>query len=518
VKLSINPSGINHDISPAELPPDVWNDGQNVLFENGFTQSAPGWAEVATGALYNPQYLANVLIGELYYWIYAGLNGAGDAGGIGVTDGVTHWDITPVSLLGVTVAGDWTGGSLNGIPVLNNGIDPPMWWDGIPTNVVEILPGWPAATRCAAMRPYKYNLIAMNITDGTGEYPDVILWSDTAEPGTIPLGVDAWTPTPDNSAGSFSVSTTQGGIVDGGEMRDLFMVYKTGSSTVMQYVAGNFVFTNRKAFVSSGIVARNCWAELYGQHYVLTDGDFIVHNGQEVQSLIDGKNRDWLFEQLDNINFRATHIAMLHSQKEVWINFPTSGNDWCNKGLVLDIKSGDFGVVIFDKPISYMARGILNIDPLGNEYDNRVGSYDEAPDRYNTALYNPTTDLLAFSVYDPVQIFSVGGFTREGAPVPVYLQLLAKDMGKPQQLKVITAIWPLAQTAGIIGGTLAVRVGIQKGINDPITWTPATPTDDGIKADVMTTGRYISLELTGEQSSAWRLNSIDIDYELAGLW
>jgi hypothetical protein len=218
------------------------------------------------------------------------------------------------------------------------------------------------------------------------------------------------------------------------------------------------------------------------------------------------------------VNYPAAHLAILHSKKQIWINFPTSGNEWCNQSLVFDIKSSNFGAVTFPTPISFMARGILNVDIVGNTYDGRIGDYDSAQDRYNTALYNPTTDLLAFSIFDPATFFAVDGFLREGAPVPVYVQLLSKDMGETQQLKVIQAVWPLAQSGGIVNGSLAVRVGVQEGINDPISWTAATYTDDGLKADLMTTGRYISLELSGQQNGAWRLNSTDVDYELGGMW
>jgi hypothetical protein len=85
-------------------------------------------------------------------------------------------------------------------------------------------------------------------------------------------------------------------------------------------------------------------------------------------------------------------------------------------------------------------------------------------------------------------------------------------------MKLITEIWTLAQTAGFDTGRLSVRVGTLEGINDPILWTAATYTDDGLKADLMVSGRYISLELLGQQNAAWRLNSLDVDYEPGGLW
>ena len=97
--------------------------------------------------------------------------------------------------------------------------------------------------------------------------------------------------------------------------------------------------------------------------------------------------------------------------------------------------------------------------------------------------------------------------------------MLHKDMGHAQQLKLIEHIWVLAETAaGIISGNLGVRVGTQLGINDPIKWTNAVGQPDGLKANLETEGRYISLEITGQQTADWRLNSLDIDFNLTGFW
>ncbi|GAG28067.1 unnamed protein product, partial [marine sediment metagenome] len=260
------------------------NGGDNVLFPNGFSAAAPGWEAAGGNTLFKALWLLPFQTLETFYWIYVGTDDAGTTGGIGLTDGTTHWDITP-AVWAATPAGSITGGVLNGVPFINNGIDIPVFWDLVPTNVMTTLPGWPAAQRCQAMRAFKYHLIAMNMTDAGGDFPDVVAWSDAANPGQIPA---TWIADPSNQAGSFSIAATPGGVVDGLALRDQFMVYKQHSTAIMQYIAGQFVFSNRKAFVTSGILARNCAAEMYGAHYVITDGDIIQHNGQEVKSLIDG--------------------------------------------------------------------------------------------------------------------------------------------------------------------------------------------------------------------------------------
>jgi hypothetical protein len=516
MKLTINPSGFNHDIDPSELGPEVWNFGGNVVFENGFASSTPGWAQIAPGLLCKPLYLLPVFTGLSYWWLYAGVNDAGDAGVIGVTDGVTHHDVTPAAGVGVTKAGDWTGGVLNGVPFLNNGIDVPVYWTTEPTEIMLPLPNWPANTRVAALRPFKYHIVGMNVTDDTGEFPELVIWSDAADPGTIP---QEWAPTPDNQAGSFAISTGQGAVIDGGELRDEFIVYKVRSTTVMHYVAGQFVFSNRKAFVTSGILARGCWAEMYGQHYVLTDGDFIRHNGTQLETLIDGINRNWLFDQIDSVNYTSSHIVISHSTNSVWLNFPKSGHEQPDTALVYDIRSEVFGLIDYDEDIAFMTRGVFNIPGKTNDFDGRTDVFDDAPDLFNSSLLNPTSDVLVFCRYEPKKMLAVDGYLREGEPVPVLLQMLSKDMGEPQAMKLITAVWPAGrQGGGSEAGLFRVRVGQQVTLDDPIRWSPAKQIGQFQKAPFLVSGRFISLEYSGLQTTDWQLSSTDIDFELQGQW
>jgi hypothetical protein len=514
VKQSINPSGVNHDIAPVELGFESWSDLRNVVFNNGFAESTPGFTTVMAGALFRPLWTIPLYTATNFYWLYVGNNTAETAGGIGVTDGTTHFDITPAGGWSVMKAGDITGGVLNGVPFLNNGIEPPVFWDGVTANICTTLPGWDSGTRAKAMRPFKYHIVAMNITDASGDFPDLVIWSAAADPGTIP---QEWAPTPENEAGNFSIASTTGAIIDGGQMRDQFMVYKNHSSTIMQYIAGQFVFSNRKAFVTSGILARNCYQELYGQHYVITDSDFIQHNGQEVKSLIDGKNRNWLFDQIDPLTFQGSFLAASHNRKQLWISFPRSGATFCDQALVYDIKSDEFGVS--DLPnVPYIARGIIPDPGIGHNWDAQTESWNDQIVKWNQQLFNPTSDALLMCNYLGEGFYVQAGFTQDGAPIEIMVQLLSKDMGEPQRRKLIQAVWTLVESAQVPGtGNTRVRIGSQELINDDIKWSASQSIADG-KANFMESGRYMSLEITATQLNAWRLSSMDIDYNLQGMW
>jgi hypothetical protein len=506
------------DVAPAELGFEAWNGCNNVVFPNGFASAAPGWKDAVGACLFKPLWLQPIFTVTAYYWIYVGNNVGDTAAGVGVTDGVTHWDITPAGGIPVLNAGEITGGLLNGIPVINTGTGPPFWWDLDTGNICTDLPGWPAGQTCKALRPFKHHLIAMDISDGSGDYPELVTWSSAANPGTIP---QEWTPTPDNEAGNFTLATTVGAVIDGEALRDQFVCYKQHSTFIMQFIAGQFVFSQRGAFVTSGILARNCVAEMYGQHYVITDGDIIRHNGQEVQSLIDGRLRNTLFGQISNDTYTASHVVASHATKELWVMFPKTGHIMCDTAYVYDVQSDSWGISEVPE-IPFTSRGILNDPGADYTWDGQADTWDEREGRWNQRQFNPTTDLLVMADYAGQRMLAMDGYLRDGAKVPVFLSLESKDFGQAQVVKLVTAIWNQFE---LLAGTpdsegYFVRVGWQMQTADPITWTQRVLMSAGqfSKTDFLVTGRFLSFEISGEQETLWRLNSIDIDYALQGNW
>ena len=507
---TIKPQGFVKDLQPAETGPGVYNEAQNVIFNDGFASSAPGWASIVGTLLCKPLWILPFTDGTTYYWIYTGNNDAGTAGVVAVTDGVTHWDITHASGVSVTAAGDWTGGVLNGVPVLNNPNDDPMWWDGNTSNAVTTLTDWPASTKCKALRPYKFHLFAMNITQSGTEYPDWVLHSDAADAGSIPA---SWTAGPTTQAGSFSISTVTGGIIDAAELRDLLVVYKQGSNAIVQYTGSAFIFSTRRVFVSTGMLNTNCAQELHGKHYMITDGDIVRHNGQQVESLVDGQLRNWVFEQLSD-DYSAAHVAVSHSNKQVWFNFPTSGGD-CDLSLVWDINSESMGVVSYPE-FSFMARGVLGA-LSGTAWSDQTDTWDTVTDKWSAAQFSASRDTLLFSRFDEKELNYLTGFLRAGASSNCKLQLLSKDFDQPTAYKTIDRIYVNGEGGAYdLNQVITGRIGSQESPNDDISWSPSLTLYRDKSLSYGVSGRYISLELNILQQADWRINSIDVHYLVSG--
>ena len=161
--------GVVIDIPPMELMEiPVWTSGNNIVFDDGATERVGGYGRFADPVTGEPIFLHPVLTPNDSYWIYVTDDGVNVA--IMVTDGITHWDITPVAGLTSGGPGIWTGTTLNSVPVLNNGINTPFWWDGSTGTPCQPLPDWPANTTAKSIRAYKYHLIALKPDRERGGY------------------------------------------------------------------------------------------------------------------------------------------------------------------------------------------------------------------------------------------------------------------------------------------------------------------------------------------------------------
>ncbi len=199
--------GIAADIETWEVGPDYYTKALNVMFRDGFPDRYFGQAEVFATPLHQPVYLQSVVNQSGAYFVYASDNN------VSVVTGSTHSDISWLGQSASDFNNAWTGGLINNIVFLNNGIDVPHYWDGVVGNPMIPLPGWPAGTVCKAIRAFRFYLFAFDITGPGGALSNQLLWSDSAEPGTVP---QSWAPAIDNDAGFVELSATQGPIIDGG--------------------------------------------------------------------------------------------------------------------------------------------------------------------------------------------------------------------------------------------------------------------------------------------------------------
>ena len=502
------PLGIITDIPDQEVSEKFYTRAENVVFVDTVAKRVQGLAEVYATPLFPPKFLIQSVELERIFWIYASDT---NIGGVEVS---THTDLTPAGgIIQSPLDGEWTGGLLNGVPVMNNGASPPMFWDENLLNDFETLPGWVVGETCVSLRPFKNHLFALGVRDPASVFGSKYRWSDGADEGLIP---QEWIASPTNEAGDDQLAETRGGIIDGQVLRDSFIIYKRTSCYQVDYVAGNDIFSNRLLFAEVGILARNCVTEVYGQHYVFTAGDMISHDGFKVSTIADQKVRKLVFEQMDPVTYVTSFVTFDPQTKSVWFCFPSIGHRFPNIAAVYSLNDGGvWGIRTLDAESPYVTFGFID-EEVFEEYDDQTISYQEASTRYNQVLFSNAIERCIQADYARTKLYAVDvGNTFDGALITGEIEKVTMDVGDSSKIKDVIAVWPRTQGEA----NLEVRLGSQESPKDAPAWGPWVmfqTTDE--KVDYIMNGRYISITFRGMEQQVWQVSGFDLEYDFAGDW
>ena len=502
--------GIVTDHPPEEVDPTKWTAGQNIQFQDQATVRVSGY-EAFAGAPSGtgPYFAMHVLVGPNSYWIYCTANK------VFVTDGTLHFDITPAGGLQTGEVGTWTGCILNGIPVLSNGEDAPFYWNLQTGNKCLTLPGWPVGATCKVIRAMKYHLFALNIFDGGLQQPDTVWWSQGAAPGAIP---QQWTPSPSNDAGDMTLADSPGGIVDGLSLRDTFVVYKQFATYMLSYVAGQYVFTQRKLFLTTGLQTSNCVAELNGEHWLFTGNDVIRHDGQNFVSVVQDKIKHDLVQSVDPSKTGMCCVTSRHREQQLWVCIPTQGQPYLNRAYVINVLTGDCGVL--DLPlVTYVARGIVQQGAGMTTWDTDPAAWDTDVTFWDQQTYSPTEDSILICDADDNKLWAHGTIdTIDGQPMYAFVERQSLPIND-NILRALT-LRVLPRLEGEPGEIINIRVGGQAYFNQPITWSDPQPFVIGqdVGVNVQTEGRLISVRFEGTTARVWKLHSYKMEVVDLGLF
>ncbi len=493
------------DTPAPETGPDFYTLAKNVHFRDGFPERLLGSRQAYSTAvgIVAPGTMLHALNAEFTdtnYWLLFEANGQAWA-----IEGTNATQIDGALLQATSQPFVHSSAVLNGVPVYSNGSDEPVYWAG--ANLIT-LPDWTATESCQFIAAFKFHLFALDISGPGGEFNNLVKWSSAAEPGTVPA---SWTPAANNDAGSVELSDSPGSVQCAYPLRDTLIIYKRSSMYTAQFVGGQNVFQFRKVDSTYGTLTPRSVCDVGGQHFVVSDGDVILTDGTTRRSVGESRIKDWLFNQLDQTNYRNLFTTYNRSRDEVLIGFPTSGNQFCNLGLVYDMNRDSFGVRELPQ-VSAAPVGFVNDDVESNTWADRNDVWADASDFWGASNIEAARDSLVYLTPTTLEQQD----TADAVTVAASLGKHSMHLGEPERLKFIRKVHVRARDNF---GTLKVRVGSQMTPTGPTTWSPEVDlvAPEQI-VNVQAIGRYISVEVRSNDTPVWKITALDLEGELRGYY
>ena len=510
-EIDFSSIGLMVDVPSNAIPQGGWSDALNVRCRNGSVQGVNAFASdillhhtdanIANGEAkavcqYTPAGGSSLVIA----YIVKGVNGNGsvllyDTGG----SGNSRWDdITNATAVNVFTFDDDYPPQIfvfNELIIVNPGTDAPPQFTTA-TNAAGSLapiPGWQNDSTgspiiCRILRPYNQRLIAMSIKEehGAGTADDVYQPIDflfSSHITTIAsLTAAQWTASTTNTAGDAFLNATPGKILDGGQLGEFFIAYKTDSVVRVRETGDTSVLAIESIFEDDGIYSTRCFANIgNSQHLVVGNYGIYIHDGQsERKDIAKDLFKDTMYALVKPTERNRTFVFQQTRDKEVWLCLPTTSNSTtgCDLAFVYDYSSG--------KIHKRTLPGITDL--FETELDGQLKIFGT---KSGTTLQTLSNTVLE----------SAGFFERQD-----------DNLGDNTKVKCINRIEVNSKGSVKLALTGTQHLGDSKTYTD-VTFNP----DTDHKIDLRTSGRYMNLRVTMNGTTNPQLSKLQFKVKAMGV-
>jgi hypothetical protein len=512
--------GVIRDLPAHLLPPEAFTLAQNVTFTKRGIERMRGHSQVFGTLSVVPEMLKNVPSAQGSFWLYPSLTKV-----YVYSEGV-HTNITRQTTgvdVDYTVANgrDWNGTFIGGIPILNNGVDLPQYWTGIGAgNKLANLTAWTSTNRAKVFRGFGSYLVALNLTDNGVSRPHALRWSHKAGPGTLPSSWDVADPAVD--ARETELTDVGGGeILEGVLLGQYLIIYKSNATHQMRFVGGADIMGFDLLLSTSGILAARCATAFKKgtRHFVVTEDDVIVHAGtRDAESVIEDRNRSFLFSDIDATNYANTFVFDNVKQKQCWICYPENGQEYPTKAAIWNYKDNTWTFRDFD---GVFAEAGPITDAPTTVWDDASGVWDASTAQWSTSSRNDlvyvkrsTTGAFkldsgyAFASATPTAVVERTGLAIDG------VDRNRKPIVDFNTRKLCTRIWPKVEGSAL----LTVRVGSQQLREDPVVWAAPQTFNPVTQAylDFTVSGRLLAYRIEWTSNEPVTIEGVDFEIVKTG--
>ena len=384
----------------------------------------------------------------------------------------------------------------NELLIVNPGTDaPPQFTDAkVGAGSLAELPNWlndstgnPIIARI--LRPFNNRLVAMSIFEehgaGTGDdvyQPIDFLWSSHIT--TISsLSAASWTAATSNTSGDAFLLDTPGKILDGGQLGEFFIAYKSDSVVRVRETGDTFVLAFESIFEDDGIYSTRCFANIgNAQHLVVGNYGVYLHDGQsQRQDIAKDKFKDTMYALVKTAERDRAFCFQQTRDKEVWFCLSSTSNSGggCDIAFVYNYEDG--------KIHKRSLPGVSDI--FETELDGVLKIYAAKPDDTNLQVLSNTA-------------LESGGF----------FERTDDNLTDNSITKQINRILVNAKGACNLAITGTKFLGDSKSFTN-IAFDPATQ----YKVDTRVSGRYMNLKVTMNGTTNPELTKLQFDIKVIGV-
>ena len=509
-EIDFSSIGLMVDVPSNAIPQGGWSDSLNVRCRNGSVQGVNSFANdillhysdanIANGEAkaicqFTPAGGANLIIA----YIVKGVNGNGSVilyNSAGANNAAKWNNITNATSSQVFTFDDDFPPQIfvfNELLIVNPGTDaPPQFTTATVTaGSLAQLPNWlndstSAPIICRILRPYNQRLIAMSIKEERGNAADVFQPIDflfSSHITTISsLTAASWTASTTNTAGDAFLNATPGAILDGGQLGEFFIAYKTDSVVRIRETGDTTVLAIESIFEDDGIYSTRCFANIgNAQHLVVGNYGIYIHDGQsERKDIAKDLFQDTMFALVKAAERNRTFVFQQTRDKEVWLCLPTNSNGTtgCDLAFVYDYSSGK----IHKRTLPGLT------DLFETEFNG---------------------DLKIFGTKSGTRLQTLSNTALESGG---YFERINDNLTNNSGVKHIRKI-----EVNAIGGCLVALTGTQN-LSDSKSYSNVTfnPAIDH-KVDVRTSGRYMNLKVTMNGTTNPQLTKLQFDLKMMGV-
>lgn len=541
--------GVVSDVAPYDNELQSWSDAKNIRFSNGRAMKMQGHIpifyenrgneEIPMHLIHSPQSDTD--------WYYCTQDD------IYYTNGWVHVSMLEKKLeQKIPYDAPWSSAILsNSVMVTSRQLKAPL---GLASGEGEFkpLPKW-GPWDSDIIRSYKNFAMALG---GGDSYPQRVRWSNVVPPNALPADW-GWEITAQGQEGAFikgsaggynDLSFAKGKIVDGKPLRDQFIIYTDEEVISCDYVGGNDIFRFKNLFDEGGAINPDCVAAFDNKHFVVSANDVYVHNGSSKESVIDGKVRDRLLDQLTAKSYTSVKVIPYLPENEIWVifagtdatGFEDSSFVEATLAAVYNYKYETWSFIEIP-PAMDIKLGPIEIYDSGGDpvrtWDNLPENYlwEDAIELWNLAGEGSSSNFKqqslvcaskdgGFYVLDRGTYFSkLGPRDSEGKYTIVrdnIIGVLTKtyiDMDEITDTidyKTILSIWPQILNSG----TLFIQVGGSPTSGGSIAWNQPVQfiCGEDRKVDLRENSRYLSLSIQGRGDGDWQLSGFDATLRIGG--